>query len=621
MLNLQRSPEQLLGQIDKLLNEGELLSARFAAISDFSVSINSSLRPAETLDVMVSKARHALGFDYCGVGMLNDNADEYSLSPLVWPTGTYPSPGEQVFNSSAGLPGSVIVDGKPLIVRDLLERPLKVRPTRFVGLLNPDLEGKLAAAGLRSMMALPLFASGRMLGCLLFAKCDPDFYNQDDLQLAYLFSVLLATALRNSQLFDAETRRSYQLQLLSEVGQTATSILDPNELLSKVPALIRAQFGYEVVKIGMIHDTTVVYASNAQYIAGSPRPADLQLPVSVSGRPIGIVGLAAFTGQMVLVPDIFEDDRWADVSGSLTGPHIRSVLVIPMAARNRTLGVLHFESERIEAFGSADISILQSLANQLGVALDNARLYQQLNELFHGYIAPQVASTLLDNPNNAQLGGQKREVTVLFADLDGFTGLSEKIPPEQLLELLNVCLGVASDAILEYGGTIDKYMGDAVMALFNAPQDQADHSWRAVKAAIAMQRKLRHVTAKWEHKMVFSVGINTGEAVVGNIGSASLRNFTAIGDSVNLAKRIQEMAAPGQILVSKQTHEMALTTARTANTDDKDGNIVTYRLGTEILKGRTQPAVIYEIYPYSANSRMFLTRPIQPSDLGETSKR
>jgi class 3 adenylate cyclase len=308
---------------------------------------------------------------------------------------------------------------------------------------------------------------------------------------------------------------------------------------------------------------------------------------------------------MAHVPNAFEDDRWADVSGSVSGPHIRSVLVIPMSARNHVLGVLHFESEQTDAFSAADISILQSLANQLGVALDNARLYQQLNDLFHGYIAPQVASTLLDNPSNAQLGGQRRDVTVLFADLDGFTGLSEQVPAEQLLELLNACLGVATEAILQYGGTIDKYMGDAVMALFNAPQDQPDHAWRAVKAAIAMQRKLRLVSKGWKHKMRFSIGINTGEAVVGNIGSASLRNYTAIGDSVNLAKRIQETAAPGQILISQQTHALATATANSKGKEEE--KIISDRVGTASVKGRSQPAEIYEIYPYLRDTAMFLT--------------
>lgn len=600
MLRDYQTSEQLLGQVDKLLTESELLARRFAAISDISVAVNSSLRPENILDVIVTKGRHAIDFDYCSVGMLNEGGGAYMLKPLVWPGGLDESPGAQIFDASDGLPASVIESGKPLMVQNLTERPLKVRPARLVGLLHPELEGRLAAAGLRSVMVLPLYAGGQTLGCMLFAKSEADFYYQDDLQLAYLFSGLLATALHNSQLFDAEARRSRQLELLNEIGQTATSILDTSELIAKVPPLVQAHFGYDVAKIGLIEGQQIVYASTAQAISGSPRPADARLPISVNGKPIGLVGPAVFTGQMVLVPNIFEDDRWADVSGSLTGPHIRSVLIIPMSARDKVLGVLHFESERIDAFGTADITILQSLGNQLGVALDNARLYQQVNQLFRGYIAPQVASTLLDDPNNAQLGGQRRNVSVLFADLDGFTSLSEKIPPEQLLELLNGCLGVATDAILEYGGTIDKYMGDAVMALFNAPQDQPDHAWRAIRAAVSMQRKLRALTADWEQKMIFAIGIHTGEAVVGNIGSSSLRNFTAIGDTVNLAKRIEESAAPGQILVSQETYEIALATAVIEDDKVEDESIVTYHRGTESVKGRTQPAVIFEVYPYTA---------------------
>ncbi len=600
LLRDYQTSEQLLGQVDKLLNESEKLARRFTAISDLSVAINSSLRPDDILDVIVSKAQNALDFDYCGIGLLNEGGGAYMLRPLVWPDGTVESPGTQIFDVSDGLPASVIESGKPLMVQNLTERPLKVRPARLIGLLHPELEGKLAAVGLRSLMALPLHASGQTLGCIVFAKCEADCYYQDDMQLAYLFSGLLATALHNSQLFDAEAKRSRRLQLLNEIGQTATSILDPTELIAKVPPLVQAYFGYDVAKIGLIEKEQIVYASSAQAISGSLHPADTRLPISVNGRPAGIVGPAVSTGQMVLVPNIFEDDRWADVSGSLTGPHIRSVLVIPMSARDKVLGVLHFESEKIDAFSSADITILQSLSNQLGVALDNARLYQQLNELFHGYIAPQVASTLLDNPTNARLGGQRREITVLFADLNGFTTLSEKVAPERLLELLNACLGVATEAILEYGGTIDKYMGDAVMALFNAPQDQPDHSWRAVRAAISMQRKLRALTARWEHKMIFAIGVNTGEAVVGNIGSSMLRNYTAIGDNVNLAKRIQEAAAPGQILVSQQTYNLALATAVVTDDNIEDESVVAYHVGTASMKGRRQPAVIFEVYPYTS---------------------
>src|SRR3954469_14017595 len=126
LLRDHQTPEQLLGQVDKLLTESENLTERFAAISDLSVAINSSLRPDDILDVIVAKARYALGFDYCSVGILNEGGGAYMLNPLTWPDGTTESPGVQIFDASDGLPASVIEGSKPLIVQNLTEHPLKV---------------------------------------------------------------------------------------------------------------------------------------------------------------------------------------------------------------------------------------------------------------------------------------------------------------------------------------------------------------------------------------------------------------------------------------------------------------------------------------------------------------
>jgi class 3 adenylate cyclase len=598
--------EMLLSQIEKLLTENEHLSARFDAIGKVAVAVNSSLRPEDIIQVIGVKSEGRLGFAYFGLGLLSAGGKTCSLRHLAWPGGG-PPPGPQEFEAGTGLSASVLSTGKPLTVVDLFERPLKTRPAQVLGFPNPEIEGRLVSASIRSLMILPLKASGTMLGYLAFGKKHPNYYDQDDLQLAYFFSTLLATALRNSRIFDAEVRRSHQLQLLSDIGQTVASILDSSALIAAVPSLVQAQFGYEVAKIGLLEGEAIVYPAEAQYISGSPAPREVRLAVSRNGMPIGIAGMAAFTGQVVLVPNIYEDDRWSDVLDSLSGPQMRSVLIIPLTARDRVLGVLHFESERVNAFDASEVSILQSLANQLGVSLDNARLYGQLNELFHGYIAPQVASTLLDDPQNAQLGGQRREITVLFADLNGFTGLSEQMPAEELIDLLNACLGAATDVILEYGGTLDKYMGDAVMALFNAPQNQPDHAWRAVRAAIAVQRRMAELTVNWKYKVHFSVGLHTGEAVIGNIGSSSLRNYTAIGDTVNLAKRIQEMAASDQVLLSQDTYESALTMAPNTGPYSQEA-VVAYSLGSMTIRGRSKPAVLYEVNPHSQPLKITHTR-------------
>lgn len=152
---------------------------------------------------------------------------------------------------------------------------------------------------------------------------------------------------------------------------------------------------------------------------------------------------------------------------------------------------------------------------------------------------------------------QRQTVTILFADVRGFSTFAEQLPPEQLIEIINGYFAVASEAVNQYEGVIDKFMGDAVMVLFNTPLNpQADHVTRAVKAAQAMQQALAayHAQIPAEHRLYFGVGIHTGEVVVGNVGGYFRQDYSVIGDAVNLAKRLQDLAQPGQVLISSQVY-------------------------------------------------------------------
>ncbi len=181
---------------------------------------------------------------------------------------------------------------------------------------------------------------------------------------------------------------------------------------------------------------------------------------------------------------------------------------------------------------------------------------QHIRATFQRYVVPKVVDRLLADPTQVRLGGAKQELTVLFADLRGFTSMAERIPPEELIDLLNGYLNVAAKAVLAFEGMLDKFMGDAVMALFSVPSPQENHARRAVGAAWELQRSLAilHEELPPDRRLCFSVGVHTGEAVVGNIGSTELLNFTAVGDTVNLAKRLEESSDAGAILVSEQTY-------------------------------------------------------------------
>jgi class 3 adenylate cyclase len=168
-------------------------------------------------------------------------------------------------------------------------------------------------------------------------------------------------------------------------------------------------------------------------------------------------------------------------------------------------------------------------------------------------MSPAVATSLIADPDQAGLGGEIVEVTVLMADLRGFTSFSERHRPDEVVAMLNSYYGVVVPVILESGGTVVQFVGDEVMALFNAPARQADHALRAARAALALQAAVSTVRAEHGDWPRFGVGINTGPALVGNIGAEQMRNFTAIGDTTNLAARLQSLADPDEVVIGALT--------------------------------------------------------------------
>ncbi len=217
---------------------------------------------------------------------------------------------------------------------------------------------------------------------------------------------------------------------------------------------------------------------------------------------------------------------------------------------------------------------------------DDMRSQQQLlRKTFSRFVAGPIVDQLMQNPEQVRLGGTLQPVTVLFADLQGFTTLSENTEPETLLQLLNSYHTYMVRLILQYGGTIDKFLGDGVMALFNTPVHQDDHVARAVKTALHIQDELHWFVQDLpdEHRLLVNFGIHTGMAIVGNVGSENVMDFTAVGDTVNVAARLQGVADDGQILVSKEVY--------LATQDFVFGR----SRGKLPVKGRKTPVDAYEI--------------------------
>ncbi len=184
---------------------------------------------------------------------------------------------------------------------------------------------------------------------------------------------------------------------------------------------------------------------------------------------------------------------------------------------------------------------------------------RKIMQAFRKYVAPQVVEEVARNHNyQLKLGGEKRPIAVLFVDIRGFTPLSEALEPEQVVEILNEYLSLVTKAIFKHGGTLDKFIGDAAMALFNAPFDSEDYVFKAVctarEIAAGSQQLSKRCMERFGRTVSYGIGVNCGEAVVGNIGSDFRMDYTAIGDTVNTAARLESNAKPGQILISQQVY-------------------------------------------------------------------
>jgi adenylate cyclase len=213
----------------------------------------------------------------------------------------------------------------------------------------------------------------------------------------------------------------------------------------------------------------------------------------------------------------------------------------------------------------------------------------RLRETFQHYLDASVMEQVLEHPEKLKLGGERKELTVLFSDIRGFTTLSERMSPEQLVSFINEYLTPMTDVVFAHGGTLDKYIGDAIMCFWGAPVDQPDHALRACSAALGFLEKLRELQARWRAaglpEVDIGVGISSGLMNVGHMGTETRFNYTVMGDAVNLASRLEGLnkAYDTRLLISATTY--ALTR----------GQVSARRLGVVRVKGKQAPTDVYEL--------------------------
>jgi class 3 adenylate cyclase len=269
----------------------------------------------------------------------------------------------------------------------------------------------------------------------------------------------------------------------------------------------------------------------------------------------GVAGCVLSNGEYEIVNNPEEDSRF--ISGKRM---IRNLLCVPLKIKNRCLGVLNMSNTRDNRdFSSEEAKLAMVFANQAAVAIENANLHQDIlkNERYKAYLERYLSKDIVDELIKTDewlgLSGRKQKVTVLFADIRNFTHIAEDISSHSLVCLLNDFFSEMTDAVFSHKGTVDKFVGDMMMATFGVPYSNPDDAKRAIETAIDMQMRIQILSKKWSPiNISIGIGINTGEVIFGNIGCLEHMDFTVIGDPVNVAQRLESIALPGQILVTDE---------------------------------------------------------------------
>jgi adenylate cyclase len=297
----------------------------------------------------------------------------------------------------------------------------------------------------------------------------------------------------------------------------------------------------------------------------------------------------------IQIADAQSDERFASEHSILMND-IRSAMAVPLWDENKVVGVLyadaHLSSYHWEEEGEQELSFFSALANIVASSVQRWLLAEKLKSeevirrRLERYHSPAVVQQLIEVGAlpDGRLPPQESEISILFADIVGFTAISERMTPTQIAEMLNNLFEEMLQEVFAYGGTLDKYIGDCIMAFFGAPEPQLDHAERAVAAAQGMLIRLERLNANnfWQEPLQLRIAINSGKAVVGDVGSSQRVEYTALGATINLASRLESVCPPGECVVSEATYQLL------------NSNSAFYEMGQYRFKGIDRLVKVYQ---------------------------
>lgn len=401
------------------------------------------------------------------------------------------------------------------------------------------------------------------------------------------------------QVLTALQHKANILALLYEMSQTLGSVFDLETIFEKATDIIFRVTPADRVVALLRTESSDGEADDTDGVGLLPialRARDPQLLADAQSTTIGRTITRRVMRERValLSQDAAADSELAQVK-SIILQGVRSTICAPLLVKTAVHGAIY--ADRLDPFAQFtrdDLEFISAIAVQTAIAVETVRAHEHLareevaRANYSRFLPDYVVRQMLEHPESFKLGGANQTVTVLFADVRGFTRLAEHAPPERVVHLLNRYFSAMTEIIFAHGGTLDKYIGDGLMALFGAPTATPEDAANAAAAAVAMQRQLQRLNeelrAEGLQELSVGIGLHTGDATVGYIGSERRTEYTAIGDTVNLAARLEQNAEGGQILLSEASAQAA-----------QPSQYVLRPRQALLVKNRTQPVQVFEI--------------------------
>ena len=401
-------------------------------------------------------------------------------------------------------------------------------------------------------------------------------------------------ATQRDKVLEALQRKANILSALYEMSKTLGSVFDLNAIFEKATDIIFRSTPADRV-VALLAEPGSGDGEDANLTPIAMRARDNKLEAHARRLSIGrtITRKVMKDRVALLSQDAASDEQFAGVD-SIVSQGVRSTICAPLVAESRVHGALYADRlDPFAAFKPDDLELISAVAAQTAIAVENARAHERLareevaRANYSRFLPEYVVKQMLENPDSFKLGGVSQTITILFADIRGFTRISEHAPPEKIVSLLNRYFSAMTDIIFAHGGTLDKYLGDGLMALFGAPTATPDDASNALNAAVAMQRRLlginRELREEGFPEIGVGMGLHTGEVIVGYIGSDRRSEYTAIGDTVNTSSRLESNARGGEILISDATAKAARSRYKL-----KPREPIT-------VKNRQQPVMLWEV--------------------------